>query len=103
MTDRLRLAVNCVVVERLPFGSSSFSCSTADCSHDVLTVSCTDAEFDRQHGPMHVYEPHEWAHATVYDEQGNVLASFASDAGQQQAADWMAKVRTSHENRRRSA
>ena len=80
-----------VMVERLPFGSSSFTGCTADVfSTDVLNISCTHPDFDAV-GPMEVYQPQQWARATVYDERGNVLFDFQSEAGKHR---WDAKVET---------
>jgi len=74
-------ALTSVTVERLPFGTSSFSqCSAAVSDDDVLTVRCTDATFDAKHGPMHVFQPGTWAEALVQDTRGNVLLAFASTA-----------------------
>lgn len=72
-------ALSCVVVECLPHGSSSFACSTADVfSPDELTISCTDAAFDRVHGPLRVFPPGSWSNATVFDEHGNVQYLLSS-------------------------
>lgn len=74
----------CVVVERLPFGTTAFQLCTADIfDTDELTISCTDAEFDEAHGPMQVFKPGTWAHATVKDAQGNILFHFVGRSAQQ--------------------
>lgn len=71
--------LSCVVVECVPHGSSSFACSTADCFQpDELTISCTDVDFDKVHGPLRVFAPGTWSNATVFDAQGNVQYLLSS-------------------------
>lgn len=77
-----------VTVERLPFGTSTFAMAVADCfDHDVLTVSCTDQDFDSKFGPMRVFQPGQWAEAVVHDERGNVIYAYTSDAGTRRLAE----------------
>lgn len=67
------MPLSSVLVECRPHGSCSFACAAADVfRHDELTITCTDAEFDRVHGPLRVFPPGSWAHATVYGADGHV-------------------------------
>jgi hypothetical protein len=66
-----------VVVQRRPFGESTFSQCCADVfDHDTLTVSCTDAEHDARFGPMQVFQPGTWESATCYDSDAHPLYTF---------------------------
>jgi len=57
-------------VERWPFGSTSFSQAWAEEHHGCLIVRCTDAAYDRAHGPMQIYRPSTWIEAIGYDSEG---------------------------------
>ena len=70
-------ALTHVVVERFPLGLSSFAMAVADVfDTDTLTVSCQDAAYDNDFGPMRVFAPGTWIAATCYDHRGNPLRSF---------------------------
>lgn len=73
----------CVVVERLPFGTTAFQlCNAEVLEPDTLTVSYTDADFDEKYGPR-VFKPGAWASATVKDANDNILAHFVGRQTQQ--------------------
>lgn len=71
-----------VRVERLPFGSTSFSqCRAELIAEDTLAVICTDEAWTATHGPMQVYQPEHWIEATVYDVHGNKIQKLTSKTG----------------------
>ena len=59
-----------VLVTRWPFGSTSFSQACAEERDGCLIVRCTDAAYDRTHGPMQVYQPLTWIEAVSSDPNG---------------------------------
>ena len=70
----------CVVVERLPFGSSSFTlCHVDEFTAGELTVTADDGRV------MEVYKPGTWLTATQYDSHGWSVYSFTSEEASQRA------------------
>jgi hypothetical protein len=71
---------SCVVVERLPFGSSSFTLATVDeFTKGELTVTAEDGRV------MEVYQSGTWLTATQYDRHGWSVCSFTSDEASRRA------------------
>ncbi len=78
--------MSAVLVRRYPFGETSFSECTADvCEGDVVTVRCTDPDYDRKYGPVDVCKPGTWIDVVTYDDRGQVVSHALSAFGQQQA------------------
>jgi hypothetical protein len=76
----MRRVPPCVVVERLPFGSSSFTnCVVDEFTTGELTVTADD---DRV---MQVYKPGTWLTATQYDSHGWSVYSFTSEEASRRA------------------
>lgn len=89
-----------VLVECLPHGSCSFACCTADVFEpDELTISCTDEAFDRAHGPIRIFAPGSWAHATVFDCNGHVHHFMTSTYQQASEARFTAALASCKETR----
>ena len=81
MTKRDDIPKACVVVERYPFGSSSFPLCVADVfEHDEVTIMSLDETWAAQHGPVKVFTPGTWLLCTTYDQNGDAY-HFASDLG----------------------
>jgi hypothetical protein len=72
----------CVVVERLPFGSSSFTLATVDeFTRGELTITAEDGRV------MEVYKLGTWLRATQYDSHGWSLYTFTSEEAHRQAVE----------------
>jgi hypothetical protein len=70
----------CVVVERLPFGSTSFSLADVDeFTKGELTVTAEDGRV------MEIYKPGTWLTATQYDSHGWAIYGFTSDEASRRA------------------